>query len=96
MKLVNLVIGYAGNWVIGGGARCAGALARTAVGPRIDTMLAASGSVLLRHSQPGFFFAGWCIGHSSWPVLVHVHVIASAAPGACARSDSGATVSSDN
>ena len=59
-------------------------------------MFAASGSVPLRHSQPDFFFAGWCIGHSAAPVWMQVHAMASAAWGAWANSDSGVPASSDS
>ena len=59
-------------------------------------MLEASGSVPLRHSQPDFFLAGWCIGHSALPVWMQVQVTASAACGAWAKSDTGVPASSDS
>jgi hypothetical protein len=93
---MNCVIGRIGDLEIAGGASCFGVAARTAIGPMSETMLAASGSAPLRHSQPDFFFAGWCIGHSALPVWMHVHVTASAACGAWAKSDSGAEVSNDS
>lgn len=75
-----------------------GAGARTAIGPSMESTAPASGSVVLRHSQPCFFDSlgfEWCIGHSALPVCGHVHVTESAACGMLETSDSGAAVRID-
>src|ERR1043166_5470021 len=89
-KLANRVAWRSHDGVASGGASLAGMSVRTAIGPRSEIRLAASGSVVLRHWQR--FCFGWCIGHSSWPVCVQVHVIASAACGVWTSSETGVVV----
>lgn len=62
----------------------------------MDRTALASGSVLLRHSQPSFFGFEWCIGHSAAPVCGQVHVTESAAWDMTEASDSGAAVRMDS
>jgi hypothetical protein len=78
------------------GASGCDAVDRTARGPRSETIVAASGSVVFRHWQLDFGVAGWCIGHSALPVWTHVQLIESAACGALANSESGAAVNSES
>ena len=68
----------------------------TAIGPSMDSTAPASGSVLLRHSQPSFFGFDWCIGHCAVPVCGHVHVTESAACDILEASDNGAAVRIDS
>ena len=75
------------------GAAGCNAVARTASGPSSETIVAASGSVVLRHWQSGLGFAGWCIGHCAFPVCTQVQPIASAECALEANSDTGADVS---
>jgi hypothetical protein len=94
--LTNLVIWWLGDLVIDGGAsKCAGA-GRTAAGPRSETSVAASGSVVFRHWQLDAGVAGWCIGHCAVPVWTQVQLIGSAAWDAPPNSDSGAAVSTES
>jgi len=62
------------------------------MGPSSDSTAPASGSVVLRHSQPSFFGFEWCMGHSVAPACAHVHVTESAACVMPDSSDSGAAV----
>jgi hypothetical protein len=78
------------------GAKGCDAMDRTATGPRSETIVAASGSVVFRHWQLDFGVAGWCIGHSALPVWTQVQLIGSAACGAFANSDSGAAVNTES
>jgi hypothetical protein len=62
------------------------------MGPRSDRTALASGSVVLRHSQPSFFGFEWCIGHSVAPACAQVQVTESVACGMPESSDRGAAV----
>jgi len=66
------------------------------MGPRSETIAAASGSDALRHWQFGFEFAGRCIGHCPFAPCTHVQLMASAAWVPEATSDSCAVSSTDN
>ena len=78
------------------GASGCDAVDRTARGPRSETIVAASGSVVFRHWQLDFGVVGWCIGHSALPVWTQVQLIGSGACGALANSESGAAVNSES
>ena len=72
--------------------------ASTAEGPRSDAVIAASGSVVLRHEQDGGFdFAPeWCIGHICPSSCAHVHSIPVARSGIVRRSAVGIDIRTEN